>query len=75
MTDSTAHGYDEGLLNIVKNFIDERPAYVSAARVSVEAGADYHRWQGHMEARRQLAQALGWTVPFEPTEKTEKENS
>ncbi len=26
---------------------------------------DYWRWQGHMEARRQLASQLGWTVPHE----------
>ena len=31
---------------------------------------DYWRWQGHMEARRQLAAQLGWTVPHEFGDRT-----
>lgn len=58
-------------------FIDQRPGYVAAARNTpgdVDQ-ADYHRWQGHMEARRQLAQSLGYTVPYECGDKTRKGTS
>ena len=50
--------------NPVQAFIDERPRYVAAAR-SYANTYDYARWQGHMEARRQLATALGLTIPYE----------
>jgi hypothetical protein len=46
-------------------FINQRPEYVQALRNSRGAGADYHRWSGHAEARRQLATVLGLTVPHE----------
>lgn len=48
----------------VQAFIDERPRYVAAAR-SFSNSYDYARWQGHMEARRQLAHDLGLTIPSE----------
>jgi hypothetical protein len=52
-------------------FINERPGYVQAARQPMgDNDADYHRWQGHMESRRQLATMLGYTVPYELGEKT-----
>lgn len=54
--------------NPVQAFIDERPRYVQAARSRGVDSYDYARWQGHMEARRQLATALGLTVPYEDGE-------
>jgi hypothetical protein len=58
----------------VLDFINQRTEYVHAARNSRgdDIDADYYRWQGHMEARRQLAQSLGYTVPYEPGEQTRK---
>ena len=53
----------------VAAFINERPDFVTALHNTVDA-ADYARWTGHAAARRQLAQALGWTVPHEPGETT-----
>ncbi len=58
-------------LDIVRAHIDQRPEYVTACREAhPDNRADYWRWQGGAEARRQLAQDLGWTVPYEPGEKT-----
>jgi len=56
----------------VLDFINQRSEYVQAARGGPMGNndADYQRWQGHMEARRQLASALGYTVPYQPGEKT-----
>lgn len=56
------------------DFINQRTEYVTAARNSRgdDIDADYYRWQGHMEARRQLAQALGYSTPYEPGQKAEK---
>ncbi|WGM21843.1 hypothetical protein QEH68_06630 [Paenarthrobacter sp. OM7] len=53
-------------------FINQRSEYVTAARNSGGDVADYYRWQGHMEARRQLAEKLGYTVPYEAKDRTEK---
>jgi len=62
---------DARLHEIVRDFIDERPKYVTACRNAHPDNAhDYHRWQGGAEARRQLAERLGWTVPYEVDEKT-----
>jgi hypothetical protein len=56
----------------VLDFINQRPEYVQAARQPIgDNDADYWRWQGHMESRRQLADRLGYTTPYEPGEKTE----
>ncbi|WP_155289245.1 hypothetical protein [Rhodococcoides fascians] len=49
----------------VRKFIRERHEYVLAASASNGSDADYFRWQGHMEARRQLAQKLGLPYEFE----------
>ncbi|TDP29795.1 hypothetical protein [Nocardia ignorata] len=58
-------------LDKVREHIDQRPEYVTACREAApSADHDYYRWQGGAEARRQLAQKLGWTVPYEPGEKT-----
>jgi hypothetical protein len=54
----------------VMAFINDRPRYVAVLRDSTVADADYNRWSGHAEARRQLATSLGLTVPFEPGETT-----
>lgn len=51
-------------------YINERPNYVQALKSSTDTDGDYFRWQGHAEARRQLATFLGWTVPHEPGEHT-----
>lgn len=61
----------EQQMALVVAFINERPSYVSALRNSGAADADYHRWSGGAEARRQLATTLGLTVPHEPGEKAE----
>lgn len=49
-------------------FLNQRPEYVTALKNTPGDGdqADYHRWQGHAEARRQLATSLGMTVPHNP---------
>lgn len=52
----------------VAAFINERPRYVTAIHTAI--GDDYARYTGHAAARRQLAEALGWTVPHEPGEVT-----
>ncbi|WP_280476013.1 hypothetical protein [Nocardia farcinica] len=55
----------------VRKFIDQRPEYVNSCRnANSDADHDYYRWQGGAEARRQLAQRLGWTVPHEFGDKT-----
>lgn len=57
----------------VKWFINQRPEYIQALRGTrgTDDQTDYYRWQGHAEARRQLAQRLGCTVPSEPGETME----
>jgi hypothetical protein len=42
----------------VDKFISERDECVTALRNSTDADADYWRWQGHAEARRQLREQL-----------------
>lgn len=62
----------EELRTTVEDFINDRPAYIQALRNTpgdVDQ-SDYYRWTGAAEARRQLAQALNWTVPHEQGEKT-----
>lgn len=60
-------------ITTVEEFINQRPEYITALRNTrgTDDQADYHRWQGGAEARRQLAQALGWTVPRNPGETTQ----
>lgn len=64
-------------LAVVDDFCAERAQYVTALKQNTDGGADYHRWQGHAEARRQLSERLGlptaWpdepvAVPVEPKE-------
>lgn len=43
---------------VVAGFIEQREEYVRVLRQCVDADADYHRWQGHAEARRQLTDKL-----------------
>ncbi len=43
---------------IVADFIAQREEYVRVLKQCVDADADYHRWQGHAEARRQLRDKL-----------------
>lgn len=59
----------------VEAFINQRPEYIQALK-NTRSGddmSDYSRWNGHAESRRQLAQALGWTVPHNPGETTRPE--
>lgn len=39
-------------------FVAQREEYVRVLKQCVEADADYYRWQGHAEARRQLRDKL-----------------
>lgn len=43
----------------VREFCAERAEYVRVLRQCTDATDDYHRWQGHAEARRQLSERLG----------------
>lgn len=58
----------------VEHFINERPGYIQALKDTrgTDDQSDYWRWQGHAEARRQLATVLGYTVPHEPGETTKR---
>lgn len=56
---------------IVEKHINMRSEYITALKNTVNCeNGDYDRWQGGAEARRQLAQDLGWTVPYEPGDRT-----
>lgn len=44
--------------DIVEDFINERAEYVRVLKQCQHADADYWRWQGHAEARRQLRERL-----------------
>ncbi len=75
--ETEARNMSEGLksflrvIDVASEFVNERPEYVTACRNAHPDNAhDYYRWQGGAEARRQLAQRLGWTVPHEIGEKT-----
>lgn len=50
---------------IVHAHINQRPEYITALRNNTDTNDDYWRWSGHAAARRQLAEALGLTVPHE----------
>ncbi|MGH1563079.1 hypothetical protein [Mumia sp. DW29H23] len=64
-------------LDPVVDHINQRPEYVQALRNTRGDGdqADYWRWQGHAEARRQLAAKLGLPVPHESSDRIEREAS
>lgn len=54
----------------VRAHIEQRSEYIDA----IQGGGsedDVWRWRGGAEARRQLAEALGWTVPYQHGEKAE----
>ena len=57
---------------IVEKHINMRPEYITALKNSrgTDDNADYWRWNGGAEARRQLAEDLGWTTPFHPGDRT-----
>lgn len=56
---------------IVEKHINMRSEYITALKNSRGSeNGDYDRWTGGAEARRQLAEDLGWTVPYEPTDRT-----
>jgi hypothetical protein len=46
----------------VREFCAERAEYVTTLKQCTQADADYYRWQGHAEARRQLSERLGLPV-------------
>lgn len=52
---------------IVEKFVAARAEYITAIN-NCEPGnySDYHRWQGHAEGRRQLAQDLDLPVAWPP---------
>lgn len=55
----------------VEGFINERPSYINSINnVAPGNDPDYWRWNGHAEARRQLAELLNRTVPHNPGETT-----
>lgn len=63
------------VISKVEAFINQRPEYIQALK-NTRSGddmSDYSRWNGHAESRRQLATALGWTVPHNPGETTRPE--
>jgi hypothetical protein len=64
----------ESLQTKTEAHINQRSEYVNALKNSSGnsegAEADYYRWTGGAEARRQLAQDLDWTVPYNWGDKT-----
>ena len=65
------HELDD-LRTAVIDHINQRPEYIQALRNTRGDGnqADYYRWSGHAEARRQLAQKLNLArVPHEFSER------
>lgn len=59
------------LREVVESFINERSQFVDALKnCTGENDADYFRWTGGAEARRQLAERLGWTTPHELADRT-----
>lgn len=54
-------------LTTVREFCGERAEYVRVLRQCTDASADYHRWQGHAEARRQLSERLGLPTAWPAT--------
>lgn len=47
---------------VVTEFLNEREGYITAIN-KCSNDADYWRWQGHAEARRQLAERLTKVMP------------
>ena len=46
------------MLKVMTDFINEREEFIETLKQCVNADADYHRWQGHAEARRVLAERI-----------------
>jgi hypothetical protein len=61
-----AEGAPATASEIVAAYIAQRDEYIQALRSSVQADADYFRWSGHAEARRQLSERLEKAAPEEP---------
>ena len=58
-------------MELVKKHINQRPEYVIALKDGGSGdSADYYRWTGNAEGRRQLAEDLRWTVPHNPGDRT-----
>jgi len=52
---------------VVEKFVAARAEYITAINNCAPGNfSDYHRWQGHAEGRRQLAQELGLPVAWPP---------
>lgn len=51
---------------VVAEFVAARAEYITAIR-NCHDSADYNRWQGHAESRRQLAETLGLPVAWPET--------
>jgi hypothetical protein len=53
--------------SVVRDFINERPQYITAIEnCAPDNTADYWRWQGHAEARRQLFERLSVAQKEQP---------
>lgn len=58
-------------IELVKKHINQRSEYVIALKDGGSGdSADYYRWTGNAEGRRQLAEDLHWTVPHNPEDRT-----
>lgn len=66
-----AHAAQSRQILVVEKFINERSEYITALKDGGGGdSADYYRWTGNAEGRRQLATDLNWTVPHNPGERT-----
>ena len=54
---------------IVNEFLAERAEFVTTLRQCIDGNADYHRWQGHAEARSVLSERLGLPVAWPAKDK------
>lgn len=55
---------------IVEHFITQRAGYITAIEnCAPDNTADYWRWQGHAEARRQLLASLPWSPNTDDAER------
>lgn len=59
---------------VVESFITERSNYITAIEnCAPDNNADYWRWQGHAEARRQLLAELPWPPDTDAAERISKQ--
>lgn len=55
---------------VVEGFISDRGEYITALKnCSPDNTADYWRWQGHAESRRQLLASLPWSPDDDTAER------